>query len=200
MYTLISGSPKSNNSNSLYFLNYISSNIDKYKIFELRNSKYEEILKSIEESRVIVFSFPLYIDSPTSIMLSFLDYIIDNKLNLKNKLIYTIINCGFREGEHNITALNIIKRWCEKVEAEYCSSILIGAGEVVGKKKYKFISKKALNELKKFCSAVKSKNKISDIITTMDLFNNKMYCYIANKSWDNKGKKNSLSINDLKIK
>ena len=48
-----------------------------------------------------------------------------------HKLIYCIINCGFREGEQNITALNIVKNWCDKVLIEYSGSILIGAGEVI---------------------------------------------------------------------
>ena len=41
-------------------------------------------------------------------------YTFDNKL-ITNKNIYLIINCGFIEGEQNITALNIIKRWCDKM-------------------------------------------------------------------------------------
>ena len=197
MYTLISGSPKPINSNSSYFLKIISSNIDEYKVFELKNDRYDGILESIENSDVIVFAFPLYVDSPPSITLSFLDYIIDKKIELKNKYVYTIINCGFREGEQNITALNIIKRWCNKVGCIYRGSIMIGAGEIVGKAKYKFISKSALNKLKEFSNTIKLKEKGKDLVTTMDLLNNKLYCYIANLSWSKKGKKCNLSKNDL---
>lgn len=200
MYTLISGSPKSHSSNSMHFLKTISSNIEEYNLFELRKDKYEEIIDSIEKSSTIIFAFPLYVDSPPSIMLAFLDYIIDSKIKLEWKLIYTVINCGFREGKQNITAANIIKNWCEKVEAIYGCSIQIGAGEVVGKDKYKFISKKALKCLKDFSDIVKSKQKTTDITTTMDLLNNRMYCYIANLSWDKKGKTNNLSPSDLKSK
>lgn len=200
MYTLINGSPKPINSNSLYFLKLISSNIKNYKIFELKNSKYDEILDSINKSDVLVFSFPLYIDSPTSITLSFLDYIIDKKIKLTNKLVYIIINCGFREGEQNITALKILKMWCEKVEAIYGCSILIGAGEIVGKEKYRLISRKALKDIKEFSNVIKLKEKRKDIITTTDLLNNRIYCYMANLSWNRKGKTNKLSYNDLRVK
>lgn len=200
MYTLISGSPKPNNSNSLYFLKKISSKIDEYSICELKNKKYDQILESIEKSDVIVLAFPLYVDCPTSITLQFLDYIIDKQIKLNNKLIYIVINCGFREGKQNITAINIIKRWCDKVSIEYGGSLLIGAGEVVGKEKYKFISRKALRNVKRFANIIKLKQKTNDIVTTMDLLNNKLYCYIANKSWNKKGKLNKLSILDLKIK
>ena len=200
MYTLISGSPKITNSNSLYFLKSISEYLDEYNIFEIKKKKYNEILNSIDKSDIIVFAFPLYVDSPTSIMLNFLDYIIDKKISLENKLIYVIVNCGFREGKQNITAVNIMKRWCQKVNATYGSSILIGAGEIVGKEKYKFISKKAIKDIKFFANIVKEKQTHEDIITTMDLINNKFYCYLANLSWNKKGKINGLSKSELRIR
>lgn len=200
MYTLICGSPKTNNSNSMYFLNIIKEKLDNYNVFELKNNKYNQILDSINNSDSIVFAFPLYVDSPSSITLSFLDYIVDNNIDLQGKIIYIVINCGFREGEQNITAINILKRWCIKTKATYGSSIMIGAGEIVGKNKFKFISRKSLKEIKKFADTIKLKEIKNDVITTMDLFNNKMYCYIANLFWNKKGKKNNLSSSDLRIK
>ena len=192
MYTLISGSPKPVLSNSLYFLNIIKEKIEKSVLFELKKDKYEDIVDNIKLSHTIVLAFPLYVDSPTSITLKFFDYIIDNKINIENKNIYVIINCGFREGEQNITALNIIKRWCNKVNAIYKGSILIGAGEIVGKKNYKFISKKALNKLNQFSMNVINKEDSEDIVTTIDYLNNKIYCHLANLSWTKKCKKNKL--------
>lgn len=192
MYTLISGSPKPVFSNSLYFLNIVKEKMEKSVLFELKKDKCEDIVDNIKLSDSIVLAFPLYVDSPTSITLKFLDYIIDNKINIENKNIYVIINCGFREGEQNITALNIIKGWCNKVNAIYKGSILIGAGEIVGKKNYRYISKKALNKLNQFSINILNKENSGDIITTMDYLNNKMYCYLANRSWTKKCKKNKL--------
>lgn len=200
MYTLISGSPKTSNSNSLYFLKHISLSVDNYKIYELKKDKYEQIVDSIRKSKVVVLAFPLYVDCPTSIMLKFLDYLIDENINLENKLIYVIVNCGFREGEQNITALNIVKRWCEKVNAIYSGSILIGAGEIVGKEEYRLVSRRALRKLRVFAKAVKKKEKSSDIITTMDILNNRLYCYLANLSWNKKCKTNKLSSADIRVK
>jgi len=200
MYTLISGSPKVVNSNSMHFIDIIKSKLNNYNIFELKNSKYEVILDSVKNSDTIVFAFPLYVDCPTSITLSFLDYIIDNNIDFDGKIVYTIVNCGFREGEQNRTATKIMKRWCKKVGATYAGSIMIGAGEIVGKDKFKFISIKALKKINNFADTIKSKEIVDDVITTMDLFNNKMYCYVANLSWDKKGKKNNLSSSDLRIK
>lgn len=198
MYTIMNGSPKVINSNSSYFVNMITKKLDEYNVFELKDGNYNNIIDSIGKSKTIILAFPLYVDSPTSITLSFLDYIIDNKVSLKDKSIYTIINCGFREGEQNVTALNIIKRWCEKVKATYKGSILIGAGEIVGKKKYKFISNKVLKDLKEFSNIIKE-NKTKEIVTTMNLLNDKIYCMLANLSWNKKGRINNLTKKELKI-
>ena len=198
MYTIMNGSPKVINSNSSYFVNMITKNLDEYNAFELKDGNYNNIIDSIGKSKTIILAFPLYVDSPTSITLSFLDYFIDNKVSLKDTSIYTIINCGFREGEQNVTALNIIKRWCEKVKATYKGSILIGAGEIVGKKKYKFISNKVLKDLKEFSNIIKE-NKTKEIVTTMNLLNDKIYCMLANLSWNKKGRLNNLTKKELKI-
>lgn len=200
MYTLINGSGKLNISNSFCFLELISTNLNNYSYFDLKRDDYDEILEDIKKSDVIIFAFPLYIDSPTSLTLEFLDYIIDKKIKLENKLIYAVINCGFRDGSQNITAVNIIKSWCLKVGAEYASSIMIGAGEVVGKDKFRFISKRALKDIKRFAEVVEFKQKEDDIITTVDLLNDKLYCLLANLSWIKKGRKNNLTNIDLRAK
>lgn len=200
MYTLINGSCKSNFSNSLYFLNEISDYLGKYIIFDLKKDSYSNILDNINMSETIIVAFPLYVDSPPSLVLKFFDYIIDNKLSFSGKRLYIIINCGFREGEQNLTALNVVKSWCDKVLIKYSGAILIGAGEIVGKYKYKIISKKALKKLKQFSLKISNKEEISDIITTVDYLNNNMYCTLANFSWNNKCRKNKLRKKDILIK
>jgi len=197
MYTLINGSPKKNSSNSNYFLNIISKHLDKYNLFNIKNKKYDEILNSINESDSIILSFPLYVDSPPSILLEFLDYIIDQKINLNKKYVYVIINCGFREGKQNLTALEIIKNWCKEVNATYASIILIGAGEIVGKEKYKFISRKALKNLEMFATTIKNHEIKEKIITTMDFLNNKAYILLGNYSWNKNAKLNGLTKENL---
>ena len=77
---------------------------------------------------------------------------------------------------------------------------MIGAGEIVGKEKYKIVSKKANKKLSYFAKIIKEKKITEDIITTMDLFNNKLFCIIANYNWNIRGKKNNLSSLDLKEK
>ena len=198
MCTLINASPKPINSNSSYFLNLLSDHLNKFCIYNLKKDKYEDILENIKLSDVIVLSFPLYVDCPTSLMLEFLDYIYDNNINISNKKLYVVINCGFREGKQNITALNIIKNWCNKNNLLYSGSILIGAGEIVGKSKYKVICRSALKKLSYFSNKVSQKQNCEDIITTMDYLNNKIYVLLANKNWNKRCKKNKLTKEIIK--
>ena len=199
MYTLINGSQKNYKSNSRYFLDYISKYLDDYTIYNLKYDDFNNIVDSIINTDTIIIAFPLYVDSPNSLTLKLLDYIYDTNIDLSNKKLYVIINCGFREGIHNITALNIIKNWASKVNICYSGSILIGAGEIVGKEEYSYITSIATNKLKKFSKCIKKNKNIKDIITTMDLLTNRLYCMFANSSWTKKGKINNLTKDDLKI-
>jgi len=200
MFTLINGSPKIKDSNSMKFLDIIKGKLNNYRLYDLRYHKYDDIISTIYRSNAIVLAFPLYVDSPPSMVLAFLDYIIDNNISLDNKLLYVVVNCGFREGEHNIGCINIIKRWCNKTKAIFGGSIMIGAGEIVGKDKYRFISKKALSELDKFSNIIKDKSLGIDMITTMDIINNDLYCFLANSLWYKTGYKYRLSKRDLLLK
>lgn len=200
MYALINGSPKPLSSNSEYFLDIISNDLDDFFKLDLKKDKYHVIVNNIKKSDIIVLAFPLYVDSPPSIVLNLLDYLYDERIDIENKSLYVIINCGFREGEQNITALNIIKRWCEKKKILYKGSILIGAGEIAGKKQYKYICRKALNKLHEFSFFIKDKEICSDLITTVDFLNNQIYCFLANYNWSKKGKMNGLNKFKMKIK
>lgn len=199
MFTLINGSPRNNKSNSKYFLSFIEQKLDNYILFYINKDKFCTILDSISISDAIVFSFPLYVDSEPSSLLSFMDYIIDNNIDISNKKVYAVVNCGFLEGEQNITAIEIIKRWCYKTNTIYSGSILIGAGEIVGKKKYQLITKKALKELNIFAENVLNQKKFDDIITTMSFMNPRLYCTLANISWAKNGRKNGLSNDELRM-
>ena len=199
MYTLINGSHKTKISNSRHFLDYISNYLDDYNTYDLMNHNFTDVINSIIKSNTIILAFPLYEDSPNSLTLKLLDYIYDNNIDLSNKELYVIINCGFREGTHNITALNIVKNWANKVNIKFKGSILIGAGEIVGKKKFSYITSIATNKLKKFSKCIKNNTSTKDIITTMDLLTNRVYIMFANASWNKQGKKNKLSKKDLKM-
>lgn len=190
MVTLINGSQKIANSNSTYFLKLISDE----RIYNLNYDNYKEVINSIKKNNIIIFATPLYVDSISSNLISFLDYIYDNKIDIKDKSVYIIINCGFKEAEHNIVAANIIKNFSNKMKANYKGFILIGAGEIIGNKKFKFISKKALNKIEELKYEIIEEKNIKDNLLTIDYVESKLYLLLGNILWKKKAKKNKIKL------
>ena len=151
MKLYINGSPKLTNSNSNYFLNKLSH---KYKIKFVYKDKFSEILKNIKKVDTIILAFPLYADGPPNKIIELFEYIKNNKINIKNKKIYTIINCGFWEAKQNRVAALIVQNFANNNGARYMGSFNIGAGEVIGKcdkkKIYRLVSISFLIKIRKF--------------------------------------------------
>lgn len=189
MILYINGSPRINSSNSQYFINLINSNsLVKY----IYKDNFEEITKELLKSDTIIFSFPLYVDSPPNKILEYMEYIRDNKIELENKKIYIICNCGFLEAKQNIIAAEIFKNFCNKNKAVYSGSFLIGAGEVIGNCKNKFIYKLVCFDFFKKIKLFKQKihdNKYVDLLTTINPMTKKLYVYLANIGWKKSIKK-----------
>ena len=194
MYTLINCSPKIEKSNSLKFLKSIECELKDCVYKNIYKDNFDDILDSIGDK--VIFALPLYVDAPPSKLLEFMDYVIDNDIILDSNFYY-VINCGFREGEQNITALNILKNWTNKIGGKYSGSLLIGAGEVVGDDRYKFITKRARKNIRLFSKNIKNNN-FFEMITTTDYINNKIFCFFANKFWSRHGKSNGLSVSDIR--
>ncbi len=196
MILYINGSPKLKNSNSDFFLNKINK---KTKIFYVYKDKFNKILKDIKNTDTIVFSFPLYVDAPTNKIIELLEYIQDNKIDIKNKMIYTIINCGFWEAKHNKTASLIMEEFAINNKAKYMGTFNIGAGEIIGKcgkkKIYKIISIPFLFKIRRFKRCIFNKKKIN-LETTIRPMTKRLYIYLANCSWKSKMIKNSCYKNN----
>ena len=125
-----------------------------------------------------------------------MDYIYDNRIDLKNKKLYVMINCGFLEWEHNITALDIVKRWCYKTNIEYMGSLLIGAGEFIGNVDNKLISRPALKQVEIFSDHIKNSSK-KEMTTGLKFVNQRIYIFVANAFWKKKCKLNNLKYNEV---
>lgn len=191
MKLYINGSPKLINSNSNFFLNKIKN---KEKIKYLYSDKFENILKNIENIQTIIFSFPLYVDGPPSRVISFMEYIRDNKIDISNKNIYSIINCGFWESKHNRSADMIIECFAKNTKANYKGSLLIGAGEIIGKCNkvwlYKLISIPFLFKIKRFKKSINNNDNIK-LETTIRPMWKRLYVFMANINWKRQMIKNN---------
>jgi hypothetical protein len=85
------------------------------------------------ESDLIVFAFPLYIDS---LPFGLIRWLCDFRRVLTESghgatPVYAIANCGFYEGEQNKTALDIMRNFCEATGLAWKGGIGIGTGEMI---------------------------------------------------------------------
>lgn len=193
MILYLNGSPKLEISNSNFFLNELKNKNDKIEYIYKNN--YIDLVKKLDNVNTIVLAFPLYVDAPTNKVIEFMEYIEDNKIDIENKNIYIIINCGFLESKHNIIASDIIKQFCNKNKAIYKGEFLIGAGEIIGKinrnKLYKIASCDYLVKIKKFKSAILN-NEAIHLKTTIKPMTKRLYVYLANINWNNHLKENNV--------
>lgn len=183
MRLYINGSPRLEGSNSNFFLNKIK---DKEKIKYLYRDNFDNILKNINDIDTIILSFPLYVDGPPSGVIEFMEYIDNNNIDISNKNIYTIINCGFWEAKHNKTADLIMENFANKHMANYKGSFLIGAGEIIGKCNkvwlYKLVSISFLFKIKRFKSYINNNDGIK-LETTIRPMWQRLYVFMANINW-----------------
>lgn len=187
MNIFINGSPRIYESNTDVFL--IDAKNQEDRIYYLYKDNFEDIINKIYESDNVILAFPLYVDSPTSKTLEFFEYISENRINLSNKNLYVIINCGFLEYEHNETALRIVKCFCKNNGINYKGSFLIGAGEIIGKKNDILINKLVSFpydlKIKDFKNKI-NQNQNVDIRFTVPLLSKSLFILIANYYWKDK--------------
>jgi multimeric flavodoxin WrbA len=138
----INGSPKTEKTNSGYFISEMirmiveMKNNSKIELGDVRinKPKIESADKeTILASDVLVICFPLYADAIPSHLLSVLVELETCFVSRqKRPLVYAAVNCGFFEGKQNHIALDIIRNWCRRSSLEWKQGIEIGGGEMQG--------------------------------------------------------------------
>jgi len=93
--------------------------------------KIEKLLKSLKTDDVILFSNPLYVDSPPCLVLELMEMIYkEQRKNQGDRQLsfFVISNCGYPEASHNNTAISIYKKFAKKSNLKYLGAIEIGMG------------------------------------------------------------------------
>lgn len=185
MINFIVCSPKNEKSNSKYIAEDIIKNInDKYIISYLYKDSIKTVFNNIIKSEKIIFIFPLYVDSLPSKLIEYFENIEFIKM-LKDKLIYSICQCGFLESYQNYSATLIFKCFCLENRLNYMGCLNIGAGECLGNsllKKIKILSYDYYDKIKNFSESV-CNNKKCVLDTKIKLVSKKMYIFFANNHW-----------------
>ncbi len=131
---IINGSPKESKSTSELLIGYLmpfikGNEIITYNVCKTDFSKTQ--FSQIQSSEVLIFAFPLYIDSINSLLLRFLIELQKREFRNKNINVYCIINNGFYEGRQNHVAADIMKNWCKAAGLIYGQTLGVGAGEML---------------------------------------------------------------------
>jgi multimeric flavodoxin WrbA len=132
---LINGSPKGRGSASNCILQELKPLLaqDGNRVLEyhFRNPALSPTeMEEIRDCDVLIFAFPLYVDGIPSHLLSCLVQLERYLAAIPKKeiMVYSIVNCGFYEGEHNELAVEMLKNWCIKAGLTWGQGIGIGAG------------------------------------------------------------------------
>ncbi len=178
---LLVGSPKNQNSTSYSIGNYILEHLsaekyDKETICIYEAIKKEETAKSILEavnnSDLIILSFPLYFDTLPAGAIKALEFIANSKTvtspNKQQKLLI-ISNSGYPEKEQNDVALKTCEIFAKKCGMEIIGSFAVGSGTVINGKKLEevgFLTKGLRKALMVIAEAISEGKKVPQDVMT----------------------------------
>ena len=204
----INGSPKRQNSNSSYFINELcklfNDNVKTKEYFISNLMRDRALLEEIIQYDKIVFVSSLYVECLHSSMLDFM-YAFEDFIKAKDNIkldVYGIVNCGFIEGTHNKTTLDIMENYCKRLNLNWHFGIGIGGGEFMTLSKSlplnSFIKRPVYNSL---LALKKSIENNSDIESDNILVNAKIpkiiFKFTGDNHWKFLAKKNKLTVKDI---
>ena len=135
---IINGSPKAKDSGSGRLIEKIGELLErKPTIYHanrlIRRENNVTELSNILKADVLLFVFPLYIDSLPAPLIKLLTIIENEAMNVNGKgpIVYAICNCGFFEPEHNRVAIDTVKNFSAHVGMSWGYGIGIGGGALV---------------------------------------------------------------------
>lgn len=205
---LIDGSPKVKNSNSGYFLELLKLRITANAEFtELRECKLKDearqnAINEIAACDVMVFAFPLYVDSVPGNLLKFMCELETafKAMPVNGKTVYAMSNCGFFEGHQNYLALEVMRNWVVSCGLKWGGGIGIGCGEMLGHSKSMPLTmgpgRNMAKALKTLVAGIMAGTSAPDIFVNpaVPRF---LFIFMVNKFWKFGARKNGLKGRDL---
>ena len=85
------------------------------------------LLESVENTDLIIFSFPLYVDSLPAPVIKAMELIAERHPK-ENTRFAAIANCGFPEAQHNNVAIAICRRVAKAAGMEWAGGLALGMG------------------------------------------------------------------------
>lgn len=134
--TLVNASPKQKNSASAVVLAILKKYLgcEAAEFIWNKQSAEEKEIQEIIESDVIIFAFPLYIDSVPSHLLRCMIQVEEyakKHPTEKKPMLYVILNNGFFQGKQNASAIEVMRHWAKHCGFLFGQAAGIGGGGMI---------------------------------------------------------------------
>ena len=197
---LLIGSPRGESSTSASLGNYLISKleasgvvVEKAIINQMvnREEKIKQLLKMIDNTDIIILSFPLYVDSLPAPVIKAMELIKKERDKLKGKKTQNFIaicNNGFPEVTQNMTALRICRIFSNDCDFLWKGGIAIGGGGAINGsplKKARANVRSIIKGLNIAADALKDGNEIPQ--KAIDLTSKKTVAYTMYRIFGNLG-------------
>lgn len=202
---LLIGSPKSKNSTSESLGNYLLEGLhkkgyicDKLHILTVLKNNADELFSKVNDTDLLIISFPLYVDNLPSPLIRALELIGENRKerrNTKEQKLIAIANNGFPESFHNYASLNICKNFAGKAGFQWLGGFAMGSGAAINGKPIEQLGGMTRNKVAALDMAVEAISKDSEIPpAAFDLMSGKLiptplYIFMANQGWKTQAKR-----------
>lgn len=196
---LLIGSPKHKNSTSSALGEFLLKGLDKkgyeclkFQIASTLKNNAQELLDSVQEADIIIFSFPIYVDCLPAPVIKAMELIGENRRNErneKNQAMLSITNCGFPEALHNHTAVRICRSFAEKNGFDWLGGLFMGGGPAINGRPVEQMGGMTRNIVKALEMAVEAITREEEIPSeALELMSRKMmprFLYMAagNAGW-----------------
>lgn len=101
----------------------------------LRTAQHlQELLTALDQSDLLILSFPLYVDSLPYLVINTLEKIAAHRQAqppLTQPHFVTLVNCGFPEAQHNETALAICQQFARQAQMVWAGGLALGQGGAI---------------------------------------------------------------------
>jgi hypothetical protein len=203
--TLLDGSPKATGSASNAILEGLLGCLENNSTVGIQKARREADYASLWESRSLVLSFPLYVDSFPSEVIGFLEHFSgfanDLPADGPRPILYVIVNSGFHETERSLLVLDQCRLFASMAKLVWGQGLAIGGGPLISMrpeafKKGSFPFGRHIKALKVLSANILSEASGPDVESkpSMPRF---VYNLGANQYWKLLSKKNGLKTSDL---
>lgn len=157
---LLIGSPKLQSSTSESLGNYLIQKLQtqgfESKILFIHKAlksedRINKLLTTINNSELIIITFPLYIDCLPYLVIKMMEIVAENckgKKNLIEQRFACIVNNGFPEPHQNNTAVAICRQFAKETSFNWAGGLQLGGGEAINGKPLHEIKGMARNIIK----------------------------------------------------